>query len=133
MSWVDCVFLPCLITSPLSSDKGVQFAVYELLKKRYHYTRAKREKNEIQSPVFERLEKSCGYLAMGGVAKVVASTTTYPLQVVKARMQQRSEFVEVTTEGNVRVVKREYVGIIETSKRIWAKEVSFELHFLINY
>ena len=52
----------------------------------------------------------------------VASTVTYPLQVVKARMQQRSEFVELTPEGNVRVVHREYGGIWNTCHRIWQKE-----------
>jgi solute carrier family 25 (mitochondrial folate transporter), member 32 len=52
----------------------------------------------------------------------VASTTTYPLQVLKARLQQRSEQVELTPEGDVRVVKREYRGIVKTVRRIFEKE-----------
>ena len=52
----------------------------------------------------------------------VASTVTYPLQVVKARLQQRSEVVELTPEGEVRVVKREYSGIRAAMTRIWEKE-----------
>eukprot|EP00980_Cylindrotheca_fusiformis_P028341 scaffold22592_cov129-Cylindrotheca_fusiformis.AAC.27 len=106
----------------LTSHGGVQFVVYEALKKHYHYTRARREPDGADSPVLERLEKSMGYLTMGAVAKIVASTATYPLQVVKARMQQRSSFVELTSDGNVRVVQRDVAGIIETSKRIWQKE-----------
>ena len=52
----------------------------------------------------------------------VASTVTYPLQVVKARLQQRSEIVELTAEGEVRVVKREYSGIRTALTKIWEKE-----------
>jgi hypothetical protein len=55
----------------------------------------------------------------------VASTITYPLQVVKARMQQRSESVELTADGNVRVVKRAYLGLLKTTQRIWQKEGLF--------
>ena len=107
----------------LTSHGGVQFVVYEALRKHFHYTRAQRPPDGAKSsPILERLEKSIGYLSMGAVAKIVASTTTYPLQVVKARMQQRSEFVDFTADGDVRVVKRDVVGIIETSRRIWQKE-----------
>ena len=52
----------------------------------------------------------------------VASTITYPLQVAKSRMQQRSEFVELTSDGDVRVVKRRYLGFLVTMRRIWTKE-----------
>lgn len=51
-----------------------------------------------------------------------ASTVTYPLQVLKARLQQRSETVELTSEGEVRVVKREYSGITTAARRIMEKE-----------
>lgn len=54
----------------------------------------------------------------------IASTVTYPLQVVKSRMQQRSEFVELTSDGELRVVKRQYTSIRSTFKRIWRKEGS---------
>jgi solute carrier family 25 folate transporter 32 len=103
----------------LTSHGGVQFVVYEALKKHYHYTRAERD---TAGSVLERLEESFGFLAMGAVSKMIASTATYPLQVVKARMQQRSEYVELTSDGNVKLVKRDVTGILETSKRIWQKE-----------
>ena len=37
-------------------------------------------------------------------------------------MQQRSEFAELTAEGDVRVVQRHYSGIGNTFLRIWQKE-----------
>jgi solute carrier family 25 folate transporter 32 len=108
----------------LTSHGGVQFVVYEFLRKHFHYARARRDDKSDgeMSSVMNRLEKSMGYLTMGAVAKVVASTVTYPLQVVKTRLQQRSEIVELTSDGEVRVVKREYPGIRAALKRILEKE-----------
>ena len=37
-------------------------------------------------------------------------------------MQQRSELVELTADGDVRVVKREYAGMQITARRMWNKE-----------
>ena len=52
----------------------------------------------------------------------VASTATYPLQVIKARLQQRSEALEVTSTGELRVAKRDYVGLVDTTRKIFQKE-----------
>lgn len=51
-----------------------------------------------------------------------ASTATYPLQVLKARLQQRSENLEITPEGEVRAVRREYHGVRKTIRRMWKRE-----------
>lgn len=106
----------------LTSHGGVQFVVYESLKKRFQYTRAERTKTWKGSSLFERLKVSAAHLTMGAVSKIVASTTTYPLQVIKARMQQRSEFVELSSDGEVRVVKRDYNGVLRTIEKVWRKE-----------
>lgn len=45
---------------------GVQFVVYEYLRKHFHYARAQRE----TSSVAERFEKSIGYLSMGAISKL---------------------------------------------------------------
>ena len=48
---------------------------------------------------------------------------TYPLQVVKSRMQQPSTLVELTPEGDVRVVEgRSYVGLLSTVRKVWYHE-----------
>jgi solute carrier family 25 (mitochondrial folate transporter), member 32 len=53
----------------LTSHGGVQFVVYEYLRKYFHYSRIKREEGK-DVGVWNRLELSAGYLAMGAVAKL---------------------------------------------------------------
>lgn len=106
----------------LTSHGGVQFVVYEALKKHFDYRRAERVKDGKKSSVLERLKKSAGHLAMGAASKIIASTTTYPLQLIKARVQQRSEFVELSSDGEVKVVRRDYHGVRRTIQKIYEKE-----------
>lgn len=55
----------------LTSHGGVQFVVYEFLRKHFHYVRAQREVDpNLRSSVLDRLEKSAGYLTMGAISKV---------------------------------------------------------------
>jgi solute carrier family 25 folate transporter 32 len=106
----------------LTSHGGVQFVVYEYLRKHFHFTRAQRSSDKAKDSVWHRLELSVGYLSMGAIAKIAASTVTYPLQVIKARMQQRSESLEITADGEVRAVQRHYRGMTDTCKRILHQE-----------
>jgi solute carrier family 25 folate transporter 32 len=106
----------------LTSHGGVQFVVYEYLRKRFHYNRAQRGDDPTSTTIWRRFELSLGYLMMGAAAKIVASTFTYPLQVMKARMQQRSDALELTVDGEVRAVKRHYQGLTDTCKRILQQE-----------
>jgi len=57
-----------------------------------------------------------------GLADSVASTSTYPIQVIKSRLQQRSQALEILDTGKIQVVHREYSGILNCVKRIWAHE-----------
>lgn len=107
---------PALI---LTSHGGVQFVVYEFLRKHFHYARAQRT---AESSVMKRLEDSLGYLTIGAISKMVASTFTYPMQVVKSRMQQPSSSIELTNAGDVRIVKRDYAGLGRTIQRMWRLE-----------
>lgn len=47
-------------------------------------------------------------MTMGGAAKIIASTVTYPYQVIKSRLQQRDEVL-----NNPR-----YKGVIHCTKSI---------------
>lgn len=47
---------------------------------------------------------------------------TYPLQVIKARMQQRTESLELTSDGELNAVKREYSGMISTIRKMLKQE-----------
>jgi solute carrier family 25 folate transporter 32 len=109
----------------LTSHGGVQFVCYEFLKKHFHFAQAQRKdvgSTSTQS-VWERMESSIGYLSMGAISKMVASTVTYPLQVMKSRMQQPASSIELTHAGDVRVVNRNYyTSVLATVSKIWQQE-----------
>ena len=44
------------------------------------------------------------------------------MQVVKSRIQQPSRSVELTSTGEIRIVKRDYAGLVGTMKKIWRAE-----------
>ena len=52
----------------------------------------------------------------------IASTITYPIQVIKSRLQQRSQTAELLASGEVEIVKREYYGVIHCASKIWKCE-----------
>ena len=51
----------------LTSHGGVQFVVYEFLRKHFHYARAQRSS---ESSVMKRFEDSLGYLTIGAISKM---------------------------------------------------------------
>ena len=111
----------------LVSHGGIQFVTYEFLKSQYAmYNEAykpKKSSGRNRGTVAERLRDSLGYLVMGAASKFVASTATYPLQVIKSRLQQRSQVVEVSeSTGEVVVSKRNYAGVMDCITRILKNE-----------
>jgi solute carrier family 25 folate transporter 32 len=54
----------------LVSHGGVQFVVYEFLKRHFHYTRTQRDPEKQRQPVTERLQLSMGYLTIGAISKM---------------------------------------------------------------
>ena len=44
------------------------------------------------------------------------------MQVMKSRMQQPSSSIELTSTGDVRVVKRNYAGLVATVQKMWKQE-----------
>jgi hypothetical protein len=52
----------------------------------------------------------------------IATTITYPLQVMKSRLQQRSQTAEMNAIGEVEIVKRQYKGVIDVATKIWKME-----------
>jgi solute carrier family 25 (mitochondrial folate transporter), member 32 len=53
----------------LTSHGGVQFVVYEYLRKNFDFRRVQREEG-LELSIWQRLELSAGYLSMGAVAKL---------------------------------------------------------------
>jgi len=72
----------------LTSHGAIQFAVYEWLKTMATLVQ-KRELND-QQPAWVSI-------MIGGSAKIVASTITYPYQVIKSRLQQREVSLSPTS------------------------------------
>jgi len=119
----------------LVSHGVIQFGVYENLKKTFpSYSK---RKSSASVSVTERLIDSSGYLTMGAISKMIASTITYPIQVVKSRLQQPDvtfEIVQVdksglkshskgsSPAGRVVEVFRNYTTVLSTVKRIHANE-----------
>lgn len=115
-------FLPAMM---LTSHGGVQFASYERLKKTFGYKRKfdrKKTKTKHIPSLGDRFASSAGYLAMGAASKIIASTTTYPLQVIKSRLQQRSTGFEVGKTGNVEVFERKYKNMSDCTTKIFRRE-----------
>jgi len=107
----------------LVSHGGVQFVSYEFLKSHLGtYTKAKRSADKENWSVTQMFHDSVGYLTMGAVSKIIASTATYPIQVIKSRLQQRSQGTELSAAGNIKFVKRKYNGVLDCISRIWKLE-----------
>ncbi|GAU87901.1 hypothetical protein RvY_00689 [Ramazzottius varieornatus] len=80
------------------SHGAVQFMVYEQLKR--FANRQKKAGDEAKLGTFE-------YLSYAAISKLVAATTTYPYQVVRARIQDQH---------------KHYNGIFDVIKRTWRRE-----------
>lgn len=109
----------------LTSNGGVQFVCYEYLKSQFgEYTKFSRSKSNAsdEKAVIFRLQDSIGYLSMGAISKIIASTSTYPIQVIKSRLQQRSQTAEINLSGDVQIVKRHYTGVVDCIRQIFRKE-----------
>jgi solute carrier family 25 folate transporter 32 len=121
----------------LVSHGGIQFVAYEFLKGHFanvtnNANKKKWKKGDRRGggggsngppTIGERLRDSCGYLIIGAASKFIASTITYPVQVIKARLQQRSQVVEFSeATGEIIVTKREYAGVTDCVTRIWRNE-----------
>lgn len=131
--------LPALL---LTSHGGVQFVVYECLKMTYgrrkngnhnhgeYGTLVRETRGGTERPrkydgnggVRKSWKDSVGYLTMGGISKVIATTITYPIQVIKSRLQQRSQSCEFSESGELQLVHKEYMGVRECVRQLWKRE-----------
>lgn len=99
----------------------VQFAVYESMKTLFETFRLSEDK--ARQPAYVSA-------VIGGGSKIIASTITYPYQVVKSRLQQRDQILtqaETTAESVAATPK--YNGTIDCVKKIWRCVCSLYLSF----
>lgn len=71
----------------LTSHGAVQFASYEYMKEAMNKFASSDSTPVWMKNIIDPLQS----LLLGGVSKIIASTTTYPYQVIKSRLQQRGE------------------------------------------
>ncbi|KAH9328081.1 hypothetical protein KI387_000189, partial [Taxus chinensis] len=71
----------------LVSHGAIQFTAYEEVRKRVIISRNKQRKDENIDG--DEALTSADYVAMGAFSKIVAALSTYPYQVIRARVQQR--------------------------------------------
>jgi solute carrier family 25 (mitochondrial folate transporter), member 32 len=60
-----------------------------------------------------------------GLTVSAATTTTYPLQLIKARMQQRMSMIDILDDNSVKMVQRDsqsYSTMLKTIQRIYIHE-----------
>ena len=102
----------------LTSHGAVQFASYEALKS---LLEKNREHGQQQSPVASMI--------IGGLSKILASTITYPYQVIKSRIQQRdllpsssslSSSSSLIINKNDEIIR--YNGTIDCIIKTWKNE-----------
>lgn len=115
----------------LVSNGGVQMVIYEFLKGRFGDTNNnnnnKKKKLQVVATndnpsILHRFQDSLGYLAMGAASKMIATTVTYPIQLIKSRLQQRSQVMELTLSGEVEVLERHYSGVVDCIQKILKRE-----------
>lgn len=96
----------------LVSHGVVQFGVYEFIKSKVLRSDGA---SDIELPLGARMPTSAFHFLNGAASKLVASTTTYPLQVVKTRLQQRHIEGAVSTS-------RKYSGVVDCVRGIVQEE-----------
>mmetsp|Transcript_7346 Transcript_7346/g.16081 ORF Transcript_7346/g.16081 Transcript_7346/m.16081 type:complete len:292 (+) Transcript_7346:242-1117(+) len=88
----------------LTSHGAIQFAVYESLK---DLSRSYLAQEQNQQPAWVSVLN-------GGVSKIIASTITYPYQLVKSKLQQRNAVDPVTQQ-----VIRRYNSTWDCACKVW--------------
>lgn len=91
-----------------ASQGGIQFAVYEEMKRWRQQAHASRddERGETLDAAMSQLT-NMEYILMSSMSKLVASLATYPYQVVRSRLQDiRGDSAGLPYRGTLDVVRR---------------------------
>jgi solute carrier family 25 folate transporter 32 len=110
----------------LTSHGAIQFASYEWLKSaNIRYIQSKQiskkkgldNSNMLDNKDTIQDQHPIVSMLIGGTSKIVASVVTYPYQVIKSRLQQRDEVVEMA--NNKHQFKPKYKGFLDCFVKIW--------------
>jgi len=100
----------------LTSHSGVQFVCYELLKKKI---KSQNFRGIGTVGFTEKLSDSISFLTIAAISKIMATITTYPLQVIKTRLQQQTESYSFNELGGIQMIQRNYRGVIDCTFKLW--------------
>jgi len=105
--------VPALI---LVSNPAIQFATYEQLVRLITAFRLRRMSGRDKSQVTDRMRRAASrlssiqYFIVGAIAKALATTATYPYQVVKSRLQADGNTYKGTLDCIFRILREEGVS-----------------------
>jgi hypothetical protein len=88
----------------------LQFAVYENMKKLFESFR--RDEDKAKQPAFVSA-------LLGGGSKIIASTATYPYQVIKSRLQQRDQLIQGESSS---ILSPKYSGTWDCIRKVWRSD-----------
>jgi solute carrier family 25 folate transporter 32 len=109
----------------LTTHGSIQFAVYEFLK-------------EKSSEVYGTSQPPWVSMSIGGISKIMASTATYPYQVIKSRLQQRESGIQTNhpsgSSASSSPAGPKYTTTRDCIMKIWKNEgfVGFFRGFSLN-
>jgi len=109
--------LPALF---LTSHGAVQFAAYEWLKR---FFQSIRNNAGTGSATDRILQPAVVSMITGAASKILASTVTYPYQVIRSRLQQRDSGVAASAgTGAGAGAGPKYTGTLDCALKIWKNE-----------
>lgn len=100
----------------LTSHSGVQFVCYEWLKEKIN---SQNFRGISTVGITEKLSDPMSFLTIAVLSKIMATTTTYPLQVIKTRLQQQTELYCFNEIGGIQMVQRKYRGVVDCTFHLW--------------
>jgi len=103
--------LPALF---LTSHGAVQFAAYEWLKR---FFQSIRNNAGTGSATDRILQPAVVSMITGAASKILASTVTYPYQVIRSRLQQRDSGATASAGAGPK-----YTGTLDCALKIWKNE-----------
>ncbi|KAI3634772.1 hypothetical protein MIR68_007153 [Amoeboaphelidium protococcarum] len=106
------------------AEQTMQWVVYEKLKKSMRQFRGTADGDHVQMQQQSQMaSQMVDNLLVAGVAKFIASISTYPHEVLRTRMRQVTTINSVNAEGRaITIGQPKYSGMTDVVKQVWRTE-----------